>query len=130
MSLNVSETLIQRAAAGEADEKGFVESIQQSLPYAWGIVEQLSQSIHQGGDLWASHAIAPPSEQARAQLLRMVGGNAIRGAVERHFNVVLAFRNCHKLAAFRCDQLDSPAYFNFISVRSQILNQTPEFKDC
>lgn len=130
MSLNVSKALVQQATAGNVDELAFVETIRQSLPYAWGIVEKLAHSIHQEGEEWANYAVAPPNEQARGQLLRMVGGDAIRGAVERHFNVKLAFQNCHNLGAFRRDRLDSPAYCNFISVRSQILNQTPEFKDC
>jgi hypothetical protein len=66
MSLNVSEALIQQAAAGDVDELAFVETIRQSLPYAWGIVEKLSHSIHQQGQKWANHAVAPPTEQARA----------------------------------------------------------------
>lgn len=130
MSLNVSEALVKQAAAGDVGEQAFVETIRQSLPYAWNIVEKMSRSIHQNGEEWANYAVAPPNEQARGQLLRMVGGDAIRGAVERHFNVKLAFQNCHNLAAFRPDALDSPAYQNFISIRSQILNQTPELKDC
>ncbi|MGC8711864.1 MAG: SCO5389 family protein [Leptodesmis sp.] len=130
MSLNVSEALIQQAAAGEVDEPAFVETIRQSLPYAWNIVEKLSYSIQQEGEEWANHAVAPPNEQARGQLLRMVGGDVIRGAVERHFNVKLAFQNCHNLAAFRRDRLDSAAYRNFTSIRNQILNQTPELQDC
>ncbi len=138
MSLNVSETLIRQAAVGEVDELAFVETIRQSLPYAWGVVEKLAHSIHQEGEEWANHAVAPPSEQARAQLLRMVGGDAIRGAVERHFDMKLAFQNCHNLAAFRRDlfeipargRLDSDAYRNFTSIRNQILNQTPELQDC
>lgn len=130
MSLNVSEALVQQAVAGEVDEKAFVETIRQSLPYAWGIVEKLSRSIAEEGKEWANYAVAPPSEQARGQLLRMVGGDAIRGAVERHFAVKLAFQNCHNLAVFRRDRLDTDAYRNFTSIRNQILNQTPELQDC
>lgn len=74
-------------------EQAFAEVIRQSLPYAWNIVEKLSNS-------------------------------------ERHFNVKLAFQNCHNLAAFRRDRLDSAAYSEFVSINSQILNQTPGFKDC
>lgn len=130
MSLNVSATLIEQAVAGDVNEQAFVEAIRQSLPYAWGIAEKLAHSVHQEGAEWANHAVAPPSEQARAELLRMVGGDAIRGAVERHFKVKLAFQNCHNLAAFRRDRLDSAVYRDFTSIRSQILNQTPELKDC
>jgi hypothetical protein len=74
--------------------------------------------------------VAPPNEQSRGQLLRMVGGDAIRAAVERHFNVKLAFQNCHRLATFRPEVVESDAYRDFVSMRSQILNQTPEMKDC
>ena len=130
MFLNVSEALIQQATAGDVDEPAFVETIRQSLPYAWNINEQLSHSLHQDGEEWANYAVAPPSEQARGQLLRMVGSDAIRRAVERHFNVKLAFQNCHNLAAFQRDRLDSAAYRNFTSIRNQILNQTPELQDC
>lgn len=130
MSLNVSEALVQQAEVGMVEESAFVETVRQSLPYAWNIVEKLSNRIHQEGVEWDNYAVAPPNEQARGQLLRMVGGDAIRGAVERHFNVKLAFQNCHNLAAFRPDRLDSFAYREFTSIRSQILNQTPELKDC
>lgn len=130
MSLDVSEALVQQAAAGRVNEPAFVETIRQSLPYAWNIVAMLSHRIYQEGEEWANYAITPPSEQARGQLLRMVGGDAIRGAVERYFNIKLAFQNCHNLAAFRPDRLDSEAYLDFTSIRRQILNQTPELKDC
>jgi hypothetical protein len=130
MSLNVSTNLIQQAEAGAVDEKAFTETIRESLPYGWQIVEKLSHSIHQEGMEWANYAVVPPSETERGQLLRMVGGDAIRRAVENHFNVKLAFQNCHNLAAFQPDAIDSPAYQEFTSIRSQILNQTPELKDC
>ncbi|MBO3457420.1 SCO5389 family protein [Aetokthonos hydrillicola Thurmond2011] len=129
MSLNVSEHLIEQAKADKVDEKEFVQTIRHSLPYAWGVVEGLAERIVRGEE-WANHQVPPPSEQARAQLLRMMGGDAIRGAVERHFRIKLAFQNCHNVAAFTTDKLNSPAYLDFISIRSQILNQTPELVDC
>ncbi|MGD1930739.1 MAG: SCO5389 family protein [Leptolyngbyaceae cyanobacterium] len=130
MSLNVSASLIQQAEADRINPDAFVDSIRESLPYAWNIVDKLAHSIHQEGMAWDNYAVAPPSEQARGQLLRMIGGDAIRSAVEGHFDVKLAFQNCHNLAAFRRDRLDSPAYREFVSIRSQILNQTPEMRDC
>lgn len=129
MSLNLSHEVLQQAAVGEVDEAAFVMAIRESLPYAWEIVEYLVSCIHQGQS-WANHAVVPPNEQARAQLLRLVGGDAIRRAVEQHFQIKLAFQNCHNLAAFRLDALDTPAYADFISIRRQILNQTPELRDC
>ncbi|BAY44211.1 hypothetical protein SAMD00079811_18070 [Scytonema sp. HK-05] len=59
----------------------------------------------------------------------MMGGDAIRGGVERYFGIKLAFQNCHNVAAFHLNGLNSTAYQNFISIESQILNQTPELVD-
>ncbi|MBW4668085.1 MAG: hypothetical protein KME60_11845 [Cyanomargarita calcarea GSE-NOS-MK-12-04C] len=129
MSLNVSVHLIDQAKVGKVNEVEFVESIRESLPYAWNIVEGLAERLARGEE-WANHAVAPPSEKHRAQLLRMIGGDAIRGAVERHFGVKLAFQNCHNVALFRPENLNSPVYLDFISVESQILSQTPELVDC
>jgi hypothetical protein len=130
MSLNISSELMKQAQTGEVDEEAFVESIKQSLPYAFGVVENLAKRLARGEAEWVEHSVPPPSEQDRAQLLRMMGGDAIRGAVERYFGIKLAFQNCHKMAAFRPEDVGSSAYQEFISIRSQILNQTPELKDC
>ncbi len=129
MSLNVSVHLIEQAKTGKVNEADFVATIKDSLPYAWGIVEGLAASLARGKE-WANHAVPPPSEKERAQLLRMMGGDAIRGAVERHLGIKLAFQNCHNVAAFHPDKLDSSAYQEFVSIQSQILNQTPELVDC
>ena len=72
----------------------------------------------------------PPSERERDQLLRALASNAIRGALERHFGVVLAFQNCHREAAFAPAAVDSAVYREFVSPRGQVLNQTPELRDC
>ncbi len=130
MSLNISSELMKQAQTGQVDEEAFVESIKQSLPYAFGVVENLAKRLARGEAEWVEHSVPPPSEQDRAQLLRMMGGDAIRGAVERYFGIKLAFQNCHKMAAFRPEDVGSSAYQEFISIRSQILNQTPELKDC
>ena len=53
----------------------------------------------------------------------------MRTALEQHYGIKLAFQNCHRVAVFRNDQLDS-TYQEFISSRSQILNQTAELRDC
>ncbi|NEP28184.1 SCO5389 family protein [Moorena sp. SIO3I6] len=130
MSLNITPELLKQAQEGEVNQEAFIESIRQSLPYAFGIVEDLAKRLAQGEAEWVEHSVPPPTEQDRAQLLRMIGGDAIRGAVERYFGIKLAFQNCHKTAIFRPEALESPAYQDFISIRSQILNQTPELIHC
>ena len=64
------------------------------------------------------------------QLLRALSSDAIRGSLERHFGVALAFQNCHRIAAFRLSAVDSDTYRRFITVRGQLLNQSPELRDC
>ena len=67
-------------------------------------------------------------EAARGQLLRMMASDAMRGAVERHFGVRLAFQNCHRAAVFRTGATQALA--EFTTARAQILNQSPEFINC
>jgi hypothetical protein len=54
----------------------------------------------------------------------------MRGALERHYGVKLAFQNCHRVAAFPVSEVDSDTYRKFISPRGQLLNQSPELRDC
>ena len=70
----------------------------------------------------------PPDEAARGQLLRMMASDAMRGAVERHFGVRLAFQNCHRVAVFRPGATGALA--EFTTARAQILNQSPELANC
>ncbi len=77
---------------------------------------------------FADNTVPPPDEAARGQLLRLMASDAMRGAVERHYGVRLAFQNCHRAAVFRPDA--DEAYAAFTSARAQILNQRPELVDC
>jgi hypothetical protein len=56
------------------------------------------------------------------------GSDAMRGAVQRHFGVRLAFQNCCKVGLFRDDA--TAEYERFISPRAQLLNQRPELLNC
>jgi hypothetical protein len=78
----------------------------------------------------ADHEVPPPSEAERGQLLRALASDAIRGGLERHFGMRLAFQNCHRVAAFRPDAVDGDTYRAFVSPRGQLLNQSPELRDC
>jgi len=82
------------------------------------------------GTSFGEHEVPPSSELERGQLLRALASNAIRGALERHFGVVLAFQNCHRVAAFAPAAVDSAVYREFVSPRGQVLNQSPELRDC
>jgi hypothetical protein len=62
--------------------------------------------------------------------LRALASNSIRGSLQRHFGVTPAFQNCHRVAAFRPNAEGGGTYAKFTSTRSQILNQSPEFRDC
>jgi hypothetical protein len=131
VSLDVSPDLLAAAERGELDDARFLAVVRESLPYAWNVVcAAVDDQVENPDAPFGQHEVPPPDEQARGQLLRALASNAIRGALERHFAVTLAFQNCHRVAAFRPSAVDSPIYREFISPRGQILNQSPELRDC
>jgi len=132
MSLDVSVALLERARHGEVDDDDFVECVRHSLPYAWQVISSVVADLELAGKTteFADHEIPPPSESERGQLLRALASDAIRGGLERHFGVKLAFQNCHRVAAFRPAATSGGRYQAFISPRGQLLNQSPELRDC
>lgn len=132
MSLDVPTALLERAARGEVDDDAFVDVVRTSLPYAWQVVSEVATDLRGTGATteFTDHAVPPPSEAERGQLLRALASDAIRGGLERHFGVKLAFQNCHRVAAFRPSAVDGETYRRFISPRNQLLNQSPELRDC
>jgi hypothetical protein len=130
MSLDVSPKLLVEAEHGTIREVDFVDTVRTSLPYAYDLIAGLATELRDGAAEFTDNQTPPPSEQERGQLLRALASDAIRGSLERHFGVALAFQNCHRVAAFRPGSLGGEAYARFTSVRSQVLNQSPEFRDC
>jgi hypothetical protein len=130
MSLDVPPALLRQAEDGAVDEAAFVETVRTSLPYAYELVARLVGELHAGHADFADNQVPPPSEAERGQLLRALASDAIRGSLERHFGVRLAFQNCHRVAAFRLGAADSDTYRDFTSVRAQLLNQSPLLRDC
>ena len=128
MSLDVPTAVLDSAARGELDDAQFLAVVRDSLPYAWQVVS--AAAADRNGKPFGEHEVPPPSEQHRGQLLRALASNAIRGALERHFGIVLAFQNCHRVAAFDPAAVDGPDYRAFTSVREQLLNQSPERRNC
>lgn len=130
MSLNVPTDLLERAEHGTVTDAEFVACVRDSLPYAWDVISGVVADLRQSGAPFADDSTPPPSETERGQLLRALASDAIRGALERHFGVKLAFQNCHKAGAFLPSAVDSDEYREFISPRGQLLNQSPELRDC
>jgi hypothetical protein len=136
MSLDVSEDLLAKAEAGEVGDEEFIDCVKQSLPFAWELVSNVVADLRAGvasstgSTRFADNTTPPPDEQARGQLLRALASDSMRGALERHFGVKLAFQNCHRVAAFPASEVDSETYRKFISPRGQLLNQSPELRDC
>ncbi|MFY9808373.1 MAG: SCO5389 family protein [Pseudonocardiaceae bacterium] len=132
MSLDVPTALLERAQQGEVTDADFVECVRLSLPYAWEVISGVVADLELAGDgaEFADHEVPPPSEVERGQLLRALASDAIRGGLERHFGVKLTFQNCHRVAAFRHSATDSARYRAFVSARGQLLNQSPEFRNC
>ncbi|MFC9969782.1 SCO5389 family protein [Spirillospora sp. NPDC127200] len=128
MSLDVSPELLDTARRGEVDDAAFVECVRTSLPYAWEMISDLVARLQVDGGPFADNLTPPPDEQARGQLLRVLASDAMRGALERHYGIKLAFQNCHRVAVF--PTADSDEYRTFVTAREQILNQSPELRDC
>jgi len=128
MSLTVPKDLLDQAREGEIDDAAFVACVQDSLPYAWSVISELVEQRDRTGAEFADNQVPPPDEEARGQLLRCLASDSMRGALERHFGVRLAFQNCHRVAAF--DPAARDALREFVTPRAQILNQKPELVDC
>lgn len=130
MSLDVPTNVLERAENGETiDNEEFVNIVKESLPYAWQVVSDVATRLDPDSVEFADDA-TPPSDEERAQLLRAFASDAIRTGLEEHFGVRLAFQNCHRVAAFRHSPVGEAAHATFTSMRSQLLNQSPEFRDC
>ncbi|MEU4240152.1 SCO5389 family protein [Actinoplanes sp. NPDC026619] len=130
MSLNVSPDLLAIAERGDVSDAEFAACVQESLPYAWEVVSRVMSDLRSGGAEFADHEVPPPSETERGQLLRALASDAIRGGLERHFGAKLAFQNCHRVAAFAFNAVGSDRYQAFVSPRGQLLNQSPELRNC
>ena len=79
MSLDVPTTMIEVAQHSELDDAAFVTVVRDSLPYAWQVISQVvgDLAVNPGSE-FADHAIPPPDEAARGQLLRALASDAIR----------------------------------------------------
>ncbi|MFF4339740.1 SCO5389 family protein [Kitasatospora sp. NPDC001540] len=130
MSLDVSPALLEKAERGEVDEREFVDCVRTSLPYAWDMISSLVAQLKVDGTDFADNDVPPPSEKERGQLLRALASDAIRGALQRHFGVQLAFQNCHRVAVFAPGPDTEARLARFTSIRGQLLNQSPELRDC
>ncbi|MFC4949048.1 SCO5389 family protein [Pseudonocardia sp. GCM10023141] len=128
MSLTVPPELLEKAQQGPVSDDDFVTCIQTSLPYAWGMIERLAKELDASGDASVQNLEAPPTATDQGEVFRLVGSDAMRGAVQRHFGVRLAFQNCHKVGLFRPEATEE--YERFISPRAQLLNQRPELVNC
>ena len=128
MSLAVPPGLLSQAQAGEVDDAAFLDCVQASLPYAWDLIAGLVEDLDAGDGEFADNQVPPPDEASRGQLLRLMASDAMRGAVERHYGVRLAFQNCHRAAAFRPGA--TAALAEFTSARAQLLNQSPALVNC
>jgi hypothetical protein len=128
LSLTVPAALLDRAKTGEVSDDEFIACVRDSLPYAWSVVLAVADELVTTGGTYADNQTPPPDEAARGQLLRLVASDAMRAAVERHFNVKLAFQNCHRLAMFRPSA--ESEYQEFVTPRAQLLNQKPELVNC
>ncbi|WP_025273961.1 SCO5389 family protein [Haloglycomyces albus] len=136
MSLDVPEQLLAKAERGNVEDSEFVECIRTSLPFAWEVISRVVDDLKNGvasstgSTQFADNTTPPPDEVSRGQLLRVLASDSMRDVLERYFGVKLAFQNCHRVAAFPPTEVSSGTYQAFVSPRGQLLNQSPELRDC
>lgn len=128
MSLTVPVSLLEKAQHGAVSDDEFVGCIRESLPYAWSMIERLAKELDATGAPSAQNLEVPPDDASWGEVFRLVGSDAMRGAVQRHFGVRMAFQNCCKVGLFRLDATEE--YQAFISLRAQLLNQDPSLLNC
>jgi hypothetical protein len=128
VSLTVPENLLEKAQNGVVSDDEFVDCIRKSLPYAWSMVERLAKELEFTGAPSVQNLEVPPDDASWGEVFRLVGSDAMRGTVQRHFGVRMAFQNCCKVGLFRLDATSE--YEAFISPRAQLLNQDPSLLNC
>ncbi len=128
MSLEVPHHIVEQAHNGRLSEQDFIACVKQSLPQAWHIVENLALRKKSGEEGLVAHTPRSMEDATRGQLLRMMASDAIRSAVEKHFGLIFAFQNCHATATFW--KHEEAAHTQFTSMESQIINQSPDLRDC
>jgi hypothetical protein len=128
LSLTVPDSLLEQAQHGPIADDDFVECIKNSLPYAWGLVEELAAELEQSAKPAVQSTTVPPDDEAWGQLFRLVSSDSMRGAIQRRYGVRLAFQNCCKVGLFRPEA--EAEYREFITPRAQILNQNPLLLNC
>lgn len=128
MSLTVPDRLLEKAQHGAVSDDEFVDCIRESLPYAWSMIERLAEELDATGGPCAQNLEVPPDDASWGEVFRLVGSDAMRGAIQRHFGVRMAFQNCCKVGLFRPDA--TKEYEAFISPRAQLLNQNPSLLNC
>jgi hypothetical protein len=119
---------MDKAQHGSVPEDEFIDCIRGSLPYAWAMVERLAKELEASGAPSVQNMEVPPNDASWGQVFRLVGSDAMRGAVQRRFGVRMAFQNCCRVGLFRPDA--TAEYEEFISPRAQLLNQRPELLNC
>ena len=128
MSLTVPENLLEKAQIGVVSDDEFADCIRKSLPYAWSMVERLAKELEATGAPSVQNLEVPPDDASWGEVFRLVGSDAMRGTIQRHFDVRMAFQNCCKVGLFRLDA--TKEYEAFISPRAQLLNQDPSLLNC
>lgn len=92
------------------------------------MVTKLAKELHGSTANQAVNQEVPQTEEEWGQMFRMMASDSIRAAVERHYDIRLAFQNCCTVGVFDPDAEE--ARIKFTSPEAQVLNQKPELRNC
>ncbi len=128
MSLDVSPALLEQAERGEVDEAEFVDCVRTSLPYAWEMISSLRP-----GCRWTG--VRSPTTGRRRRTSRR-GQLRAPWRVTRSAGAAAPLRRAARVpelpprGVFPLDPSVDERLARFTSVRAQLLNQSPELRDC
>jgi hypothetical protein len=129
MSLNVTEELVAAAEADTLTTADFVACVRDSLPYFYARVEKMAAAVNGGQDAVINED-EPQTDEEWNQLLRGFASDPIRDAMEEHFGIALAFRNCCAAGATKPENTKDPVWQQTFSKRQQVLQQRPALRNC
>ncbi|MEK7103122.1 MAG: SCO5389 family protein [Patescibacteria group bacterium] len=118
-------TVLKTGGMVSSDE--WFSIIAESLPKAWEIIKRL---VTEAEGTKQPAIFSPPNldDTTRGELLRMMASTSIRESLEILLRMKFGFQNCHKVGVFPPGH--EKEYHEFTSIKSQLLNQSQELRDC
>lgn len=129
MSLDVSPKLLAEAESGAVREEDFVDTVRTSLPYAYDLIASLAGELKDGTAEFTDNQTLPRPSRNAASCCAPSPATPSAAA----WNATSTWNWPSRTATggyVPARARGGETYGRFTSLRSQVLNQSPEFRDC